>query len=403
MTALPRFAEEQLPDGVYIGLESAVYFGQERLGSTDLEKLHSHREGWWHQSRYNPIWAPEQTVFQAEGEALHAAILEGMDAYEERFVVGPERKLLEGVIDTIPEIKAALERVGKFPTKDALALRGWTKAPSSKGEWCDWCALAAPELPLWETIQMEFEDRRMNRQVLTRDQDLMVRMLAKTGRESEAIAALTGWDGEFPSLNELSFFWTDDRGVGRRARFDMFLPRFTGDLKSFGNWEGRDLSFALGDRINKMGYDIQVADQHDARQRLYKMVAETGGSCMTGGTDEQQAFLAQIVDRGERWEWFWLFYQKPDAVRGRAPIIFPLREPWSGPYHRSGFRKASRAIGVYLECVERFGLHEFWRRVERTHHTAPIDGYPDEPTIQLPHYGFDDEPVEGEGGHFGWP
>lgn len=384
-------SDVMLSDGVYIRLDPEVYFAQARLGSTDLMRLSKSGEGWWWSSVHNPLYEPDDTLAKLEGAAIHAACLEGLAAYEERYSVAPDKAEYPDALHTIPEIK------------DALAARGVRVSGTSgytKSDWVDAARIHAPEIQIWDVIVKSHAEASAGRRIISRDTDRMVRTLYITAMESPEIRSLIGLAEQFPSLSELSFFWTDRRGVKRRARFDIFIPRFTGDLKSFGNWAGRDLTYALGDRINAMGYDIQVGDQQEARKLMHALVQAEGERVIHGGTQEERDFLQAICLRGDPWDWFWLWYQKPDSKRGIAPVIFPLHEAWGGPFHRSGYRKAVRAIDTYLALVSRFGLDHFWRRVERTHHTQPIDGHPDEPFITMPHYGWDENPVEGEDEHF---
>jgi hypothetical protein len=79
-----------LPDGIYVGLSDAAYFGQDRLGSTDLVKLHKDPASWWYQSRHNRDYSrPDPTEELNFGSALHVLVLEGDDAFAGRCVISP--------------------------------------------------------------------------------------------------------------------------------------------------------------------------------------------------------------------------------------------------------------------------------------------------------------------------
>src|SRR5690606_13642121 len=190
-------------------------------------------------------------------------------------------------------------------------------------------------------------------------EDRMLRLMYEAALSDDQTRSLIGHGEDVPALAELSFFWTDELGVKRRARFDKPVPHFTMDLKTIGNWQGRELKHAVGDHILRGGLDIQVGDQHDARRRMHDLIREHGEDCIFGGTDEERTWLRAIAERNLPWDWVWLFYQKPEPS-GRAPILFPVREEWGGRYHRSGYRKARRAIQTYVDCVNRFGLDRPW-------------------------------------------
>ena len=80
----------QLPEGVYIGMEKATYFGQQRLGSTDLVTCLRGAENWWYSSRHNPDYEPVEKVDERNfGEALHCLVLEGDEAFAARWIERP--------------------------------------------------------------------------------------------------------------------------------------------------------------------------------------------------------------------------------------------------------------------------------------------------------------------------
>lgn len=395
-------ALEQLPDGVYLGLKEGDYFAQDRLGSSDLIKLDQHKEGWWWQSRWNRDRTNAQTAAQSYGSALHAIMLEGVGAYETRFAVAPDPADYPGLLTTIPQIKEAL-------TEEGFDLKG-----TSKFQLIDWLATAAVELPrrpCWEAIKLDFDEHRKIRDddgevvaikpAVSAVEDRMLRFMHEAAIEHPDMRQLLGTGERFPVLAEVSVFWTDDHGVRRRARFDKPAPKFTLDLKSLGNWQGRQLIHALGDHIKRNGYHIQEADQHTARKLAHRMIVESGGALLSGGTDEDRAWITAIATRNMPWAWVWLFYQKPEPS-GRAPILFPVWDEWKSRFHVDGHRRAVRAVQFYLESVERFGLGDRpdgqgresrpWSRVEPVHYTdEDLD-----PKVTLPHYDWEEEPVDGE-------
>lgn len=393
MAILPDIAENQLPDGVYIGLPEEIYFAQDALGSSDLKTLHFEREGWWMQSRHNPDRKRTQSKAMNFGSATHCLLLEGMAAYEERFVVLPEKDDFEDLLETMDHIKKALAEEGiAAPTGSSK----WKLF-----EWADFAAIELPDRHIWDIIRRSSEEAakdaegNMRPSVFT-SEDRLLRLMYDAACSEDHIRQLMGIGAEFPPLRELSFFWTDDMGVRRRARFDKPVPLFTMDLKTIDNWRGRDLVHSLCDHILREGLDIQVGDQHDARLRMHRLIQKEGEDCIYGGSDEERTWLRAIAERDLTFDWVWLFYQKP-TLAGKAPIIFPIRDPWGGRFHISGFRKARRAIQAYCQYRDRFGLDSPWYRVEPLHNSDEIEK--DVPSITLSHFGWDQDPIEGEDDH----
>lgn len=404
MAKTPALAIEQLPDGVFLGMDEAIYFAQDRLGSSDLQRLYKHKEGWWWASRHNPDRRDQQTEAQNYGSALHALMLEGLAVYEKRFAVEPDKNDYERLLFTIPQIKEALEEEGFSLEKTS----SW-KLP----DWASAAELHIPHIPVWANVMADFEselgpaDDPDRPRVISALEDRALRTMYEAALENPEVRELLGVSADFPTLAEVSVFWTDRRGVKRRARFDKPVPRFTLDLKSLGNWQGRELKHGVGDVILNGGLDIQVGDQHVARTRAYQMVLEDEGN-LHGGTEEERTWFMAMANRapwmprGLQWEWVWLFYQKPE-LSGRAAIIFPVWENWRGRFHLSGYRKSVQAIDTYLDGIRRFGLGDIpaedgtdarpWSRVEPVHYTE--EEAPNH--ISLPHYGWaEDTPAPGE-------
>lgn len=384
-----------LPDGVYLSLPEDIYFLQDRLGSSDLIDLHRYKEGWWWSSKHNPDRpADTKTKAQNYGSALHAIMLEGVAAYEERFAVEPDRADYPQLLESIPQIKAALVDAG-------MSLRNTSSYRLD--DWIDAAAIHCAGKPVWAAIMRDHEDSLLRsdgtvRRSVSAIEDRMLRYMLEAALEDEECRRLLGYGQDVPLLAEVSIFWTDEYGLKRRARLDKPVPHFTMDLKSLGNWQGRDLVHSIGDRIRAEGYDIQVGDYHVARRHMHRMVRQDAGRFLFGGTLEERAWVEAIAIRDMRFDWIWLFYQKPEPS-GRAPIIFPVREHWRGPFHTSGHRKAWRAARFYREQVERVGLERPWSRVMPVHYTveaATLEGRQERPHITVGNWDWDNEPVPGE-------
>lgn len=352
-----------LPDGVYLRLRFDDYIAQRhRLGSTDKGKLWLHGEGWWWASPHNPFLPPRKTTPELLfGEAAHAAVLEGLHAYETRFCVQPAKQAYgDELLVTEPEIKQALREAGVHLGSTS----GWKKA-----DWCDAAELHLPDRPVWDAILAEFERRHHDRKPIPAEDDFAIRALRALGERDPEMRELLSVGADFPILTEVSVLYTEADGIQHRARFDKLLPVATGDMKTVGTWSGRPLAETLDDHIKRMAYDVQLADYHVARQHMTRMLLD-GEHNLHGGTEEERTFIMAMADwnaRGNRWGWFWLFYQKPDPA-GRAPVLFPIRHAWQGGYHHAGYRKRQHGLATYKRCMAEFGPDAPWGRVEPTHY-----------------------------------
>ena len=405
MAAVPPLAAEQLPDGVYLNLPEAIYFAQDRLGSSDLIKLHQRRQGWWWQSRHNPDKDLSQSDAQNYGSALHAIMLEGVGAYVDRFAVEPDWRTFDKLITSQDMLRAVLDDNGWVKEK---GISTWEPQ-----QWWDAIELHAPEWRVKAQVLAEFNRSiatefnpdgsvKATKPTVSAVEDRMLRIMhdAATNEDSDEnseVRALLGVGTGFPVLAEVSVLFTCPwTGVKRRARWDKPVPRHTIDLKSLSGWKGTDLRFDIDGHIKRNGYDVQVGDQHVSRILAYRMIADAGERVLHGGSKDERAHMLAMVDRALPWDWGWLFYQKPDPS-GIAPILFPVRDAWNGLYHQSGHRKAFRAIHLYRDLVAKFGLEKHWTRVERVHYAdEELAAEHDAPRIFLNHSGWDEDPVDGE-------
>jgi len=405
MAAVPALAAEQLPDGVYLNLPEQVYFAQDRLGSSDLIRLHQRREGWWWQSRHNPDKDLSQSDAQNYGSALHALLLEGVGVYADRFAVEPDWRTYPNLITSQKQLREVLNDNGWVAEKGISA---W-----SAQQWWDAIELHAPGWRVKEQVQDEFKRRTATKTAadgtvletkpsVSAVEDRMLRIMfdaaTNPDRDDNAeVRQLLGVGTGFPVLAEVSVLFTCPwTGLKRRARWDKPVPRHTIDLKSLSGWKGTNLALDIDGHIKRNGYDVQVGDQHVSRILAYRMIAAAGERVLHGGTKDERAHMLAMVDRALPWDWGWLFYQKPDPS-GIAPILFPVRDGWAGLYHTSGHRKAFRAIHLYRALVEKHGLATPWARIERVHYAdEELAAAHDAPRIFLSHSGWDEDPVPGE-------
>lgn len=377
--------EQLLPDGLYLHLPEVIYFAQDRIGSTDLSKLYLHKEGWWWSSELNPDRVDDETDARDFGKALHTIVLEGDEAFEERFAVAPDKEDYEGLCVTVDDLRKALAE------REIAAPGGKTK-----DFYVDLLAERAPEVPVWDAILARFtetlkdEEGRITKTALSRADHRSLRVMAQAVREHPEIGALVSFSNEHIPLAEVSVLWTDEWGNRRRARLDLMIPTVTIDVKTLGNFAGKPLKFAAGERVAREAYHVQMADHHEARKVAYRFIRE---GKVHGGSELERAWIARFPDEAPKWDYVWLFYQKPDAKKGQAPVVFPWWEDFGDEVHRRGLRCAHEAVQTYRRCMAEFGPDRPWTRVEPVH--LSIEGRTT-PRVFIPHWIGGDEPLPNE-------
>jgi hypothetical protein len=376
-------AIELLPEGVYLHLPEEQYFPQGR-GSTDWAKLHRYGEGWWWQSDLNPEREePEPTkLSQAAkrfGHGLHKRVNEGDAAYDGAFKVMPSKRDYPGLCCTADEVRAELERAGLTPKKSA-----------SKGDLLDLAQEHLPQLPLWDEIMATFSASLGLKTPMSASDDRAIKLMTGALRADPEIGPLFQFSSGNIPITEISVLYTDEFGIRRRARLDLMIPRATADLKTLaGSVAGKPLQFGVGEVVAKFGYHVQMADHHLARRRAYRFIRE---GKVHGATAEELAWLQRFPTEAENWGYAWIFYQKPDAVEGKAPIIFPWWEDYGDDLHRRGLRCLHDGIQTYRRCMTTFGPDKPWTRVEPLHVTT--EGSPDR--VFVPHWIGGDTPLPDE-------
>lgn len=389
-----------LEPGVYIGLPEEIYFLQRALGTTDLARLWLYREGWWWQSANNPhkvliTWdgkAKDTTKAKLFGSAAHALLLEGEEAFNERFAVEPDPAMYPDLLVTQDQIASAL--------RESDAPAGFERM--KKADQVELAKVYLPDRHIWDVILARHRRTAKTRDSITVEERWQLDVMLGAAMNDPDMAAVVAASGGV-RLTELSVLWLTDDGIMLRFRFDSLLPQINADLKTLGNARDRDLGKAVGAAIANGALDVQAAQSFEARRHAYDFVV---AGRVFGGTAEQLAHIRQFptrapLDMGDRpgWSWFWMFYQKADND-GRAPIIFPLHMPFGCPQHVDGWRKALHALAFYRHQVATVGLAKPWTRVERIHTMDPADR--SRPQVQLPFWADQPMTIAGEQAGLNW-
>lgn len=388
----------RLDDGIYIGLPFADYLAQDAMGSSKKGTLWLRREGyyWRYLSPFRARDDEDEAKERLFGSAAHCAILESMHAYETRYAVEPDKRQFPDALFTAPQIKAAFQEAGIHPP-GAGSFR--------KEEWAEAAEVYLPDVVVWDSVIADFERKvGRGRRRLSAEMDFQIRAMRDIALADPQMVELVGYGSEFPSLTEVSIFYTDDQGVRHCARLDGWLPPTTPDLKTLGNWSGEPLPLAVDKHIRRNAYDVQRADYDIARAWAAAAIRADPG-VIHGGTAEERDHLeamahydAKLADEGKGPSFTFIFYQKPSAS-GAAPVLFPVMDRYGGPYHRSGFRKRWHALATYHDCMARFGPDKPWGRVEPIHLSEDLGDA--NPHIEIsPFLRGEPDPVDGEAEYF---
>lgn len=395
--------QDQLPDGVYIGLPEARYFAVHALGSSDLAKLWSQGEGWWWRSRHNPFYVRKPSDPLDFGSGLHCKGLEGPEAFAARYAVAPDPRSFPGLIRTVAELFSAVRAAPGAPENVSPKAR--------KADLIELARVYCPDRPIWDLIEQEAQRKAGDRTVLSCEANWQIEVMIKAAMEHETMRAVCTAEGGV-RLTEVSVFWTLPSGTRLRFRFDSLLPAANADLKSIDNYRtGDSLTDAIGKAIKTNDLDVQAAVSFTARKALYRFIEQgdvyVDTDPLVGDPAEQVAWLNRFpgeapLDAGDApgWRWLWMFFQKPDNA-GRAPTLVPVWMEYGGMRHRDGFRKASIGLDFYERTVAAKGLEPPWTAVLEPHF---YDETTPDPSLEIkpPFWGAQPMAVAGEQEELKW-
>lgn len=381
MTARRPPAQASLPippePGVHLGMPHARYHEVPAIGSSDIDLLARDSHSWWFDSVFNPDRRQPKRRSPALllGDALHALMLEGDEAYAARFVVEPDSARSHWVRTRDARRKLLREKGIEIPHGEF--------DPAKLNMLCRKAGIGHL---VWDVAYADFERAKdAGQDVITTDQDRRLRHMAwLVGQHPDLGANLRS------GLSEVSVFWRrEDRpDVLLRARFDKLLPGACIDLKTFSNPRDRSPEEATFDAIAEHGYDLQAELYREAREKLAQFVREgriflwrTTREPHSGATMSEPAralasdreALAQIV-AVEPWRWIWIFYQirSDEAGSARAPVLVPWWTWPRGPLFDDARGVIDRALDNYEARIAEFGLHKAWAEI-RPITALPVD------------------------------
>lgn len=347
-----------LADGVYLDLPEEVYHADQALGSTDLKRLLA-QPAQWHWKNRNPVArelageAPEASAGMRFGSAFHKMVLEGPEAFEAAYALEPERP--DGLLKSIAEIQGWLIDGGLYanaPKKSAPRAE-WLAYARECG--CtllldDWTAATEAELAGREAISRQWHA------AIAMAQAVML-------RHSAASRVLRG------GLAEVSVFWTDERGIRLKCRFDYLRIKTTVDVKTFALRDDDEPIDGFCRQVASYAYDLQAAHYHDLRTRalpalidaghVYRWVREAGeGLAWIGwepahGSDRELICkIAEASREGvaEPPSWTWLAFQTLGA-----PAVDVIEFPLGGVVHGAALSQLQTAKDNYARYREAFG------------------------------------------------
>ncbi len=330
-----------LPDGVYFGLDEEIYHADSALGSTSVKEL-AKKPCKWQYDRIRKR-GPKDTSFMIWGSAWHCRVLEGLEAYQERFAEPPVPADYPAAFTTSDSIKKFLHLHGKKQTGVKADLIERAKEIEGCPRFfddilADWYAAHPGHVSIDADIKQEIEDAIVNM-----ERDPVLSSIMQAGSLIDGAA-------------ELSAFFTIE-GVRCKLRFDYAIPAMKTrnkaiavDLKSFTTFKGGNDEDAAIRKVYDECYDLQAAHYLDGRKRARDLIAM--GKVFGDAPNKEFVdgfFNAKDID------WVWVMLRR-DA--GMVPVTLSVDSEDPMLVHAGDI--VTDALATYRKYVSEFGPNGLW-------------------------------------------
>jgi len=289
-----------LADGIYYDLPEAEYHKLPRLSSHGIAKLLINPHDYWVQSFMNPDKKERKSKAFSTGKIYEVVYLEGAEKFRKRFCPKFDGSKFPGALDTVPEIKEAIEKLGVKPkgNKPELVQQLIFLDPSAR-VLCELENQWAADNEGKEIIDLEDYDN--------------------------ALASYTAMQGNplDGARTQVAVLWTDEEtGVPMRALIDAETDDEIWDVKTFSNPRDMNINRLISMHICNYGYYRQLAtyDMAMPGKELKMLFVQTGGSYAHRAVNFSKNLL--------------LFRKGQDEVR--------------------------RGINLFRDCYEQFGADKPW-------------------------------------------
>ncbi len=322
--------------GIYFNLPEETYHQIRALGSTGVKKLAIDPCEFQFDRLYGEDIDSKAKLF---GNALHARVLEGRRAYEDRFYVNVPPDIPEDALRTVDDFKEFLTELGQSGLSK-LNKPGLIKLVRD----------LEPAKAIADDIIAEH--KALNEGKTELDAKLYRQVeLAAEWLNRDPLIGDSMEDGAFiEGAPEVSII-VDDNGVLIKARLDRMMRTGIIDLKSYAPMFDEPLEKSFEKTVRRLGYKIQGAHY----RRIWHMAKELylDNAMPVIGPEPYDGFLKDCFDHDEP-AWFWL------AVKRKgAPSPFVVQ--WTGKTdYQNALNDVERAISDYRQLRDEFGDQADW-------------------------------------------
>lgn len=304
---------ENMPEEEYHTVEAFSPTGAQQM---QVSPLHYWLQTPWLNKEQNK---PEPTQAQTDGKAFHARVVEGPQAFHDRFYTEIKKDDHPNALDKWDDLKEMCRDQG-------LPVGG------TKGKLIARLKEKLPNIEIWDDIVTQHKEANKDKSEISAETALRIARTA-TALESHSVVGKAFKGGQ----PEVSIFWEDPEfGVPMKSRLDYKKTTFPVDLKTFANSMGKPVEKAVSMAVANYFYNVGAVFHMEAFERAF-------GGC-TG--------------------LLFVFVEKSDWPNILAREFLRYRSDGTGhenAYYTAGHARFRQAVRTWAECSQRYvGEGEPW-------------------------------------------
>jgi len=306
MPLVDDYPEVRFEPGIYFDLDEDTYHALPALSNGGVKKLAASPMIFYANCRWlNPNWEPpKQEDYFDTGSAYHCRLLEGREAFQQRYAVALDKADHPNALITLDDIKAA------FP--DGVKPRG-----KSKTEVIEHLRSLDATIETWDELKAEHEAANAGKCMIGAATHRQIEIAGRIIEQDQELSKLL--EGGYP---EVTLLWRCPRtGIPKKARVDKLHVDKMVDLKTLAGKREASIENAIRMDIANNRYAIQPSFYFEGAQEVRKVVRAHGASVIHGDA-EQAAFAMKWAKHQQPDEWAWLYVLKGPATIARG-LLFP--------------------------------------------------------------------------------
>jgi len=331
--------------GIYFGMPEDEYHEDPSLSASGIKDVHVSPLTFWMHSPFNAARTDDPSEAKERGKAFHARLLEGIDAFSERYAVAPQIADYPDAIDGGEALKARCKDLG-LPVGGSIA------------KLCERIREADSSAVLWPEIMLNFQEEA----VAAGKTIIKQRLADDIQRQARIVEMHPGTEKALRGgYCEVSIFYIDkETGVPMKARIDYLKVRAAVELKTFTNPFGKTVDAAVSGTVANNKYFVDAVVRLDAIEAAKAMLNKLGGKIVFGNPPSTE-WLKAFAAPGPH-TFVFMFLETGDVPNVRVRE-FKQREAARGDenlYWAKGHAMFRQAVTKYRECLEHYGTDTPW-------------------------------------------